>query len=88
MPDGRCSKPVGGGPHITGAQWNGPKFFGLRGQFKGMSMNAVLAPKRCAVYCRVQRRTLDQSFNSIDAQKEAGPRFIQPEPEGWIAGGR
>ena len=30
--------------------------------------------KRCAVYCRVSSdERLDQEFNSIDAQKEAGP---------------
>ena len=29
--------------------------------------------KRCAVYCRVSSdERLDQEFNSIDAQKEAG----------------
>jgi site-specific DNA recombinase len=31
------------------------------------------ARKRCAVYCRVSSdERLDQEFNSIDAQKEAG----------------
>jgi len=34
--------------------------------------------RRCAVYCRVSSdERLDQSFNSIDAQKEAGHAFIQ-----------
>ncbi|MDN3370640.1 recombinase family protein, partial [Ralstonia pseudosolanacearum] len=33
--------------------------------------------KRCAVYCRVSTdERLDQEFNSIDAQKEAGHAFI------------
>jgi DNA invertase Pin-like site-specific DNA recombinase len=50
----------------------------------------VLAPskvkKRCAVYCRVSSdERLDQEFNSIDAQKEAGHAFIQSQAhEGWI----
>jgi len=50
--------------------------------------NAILAsPKRCAVYCRVSSdERLDQSFNSIDAQKEAGHAFIKSQThEGWIA---
>ena len=51
-------------------------------------MNAPLLvpPKRCAVYCRVSSdERLDQSFNSIDAQKEAGQAFIKSQArEGWI----
>ncbi len=47
----------------------------------------LLPPKRCAVYCRVSSdERLDQSFNSIDAQKEAGHAFIKSQShEGWIA---
>jgi site-specific DNA recombinase len=48
----------------------------------------VLAPpRRCAVYCRVSSdERLDQSFNSIDAQKEAGLAYIASQrAEGWIA---
>jgi len=52
-------------------------------------MNAPLLvpPKRCAVYCRVSSdERLDQSFNSIDAQKESGHAFIKSQShEGWIA---
>lgn len=52
-------------------------------------MNSLLLapPKRCAVYRRVSSdERLDQSFNSIDAQKEAGHAFIQSQAcEGWIA---
>jgi len=52
-------------------------------------MNAAIlaSPKRCAVYCRVSSdERLDQSFNSIDAQKEAGHAFIKSQThEGWIA---
>jgi len=52
-------------------------------------MNAKPAPvtrKRCAVYCRVSTdERLDQSFNSIDAQREAGQAFIASQrAEGWI----
>jgi len=47
----------------------------------------LASPKRCAVYCRVSSdERLDQSFNSIDAQKEAGHAFIKSQThEGWIA---
>jgi site-specific DNA recombinase len=42
--------------------------------------------KRCAVYCRVSSdERLDQEFNSIDAQKEAGQAFVASQrAEGWI----
>ncbi len=48
-------------------------------------MNAV-SRKRCAVYSRVSTdERLDQSFNSIDAQREAGQAFIASQrAEGWI----
>ena len=52
-----------------------------------MNMPLPLPPRRCAVYCRVSSdERLDQSFNSIDAQKEAGHAFIKSQShEGWIA---
>lgn len=42
--------------------------------------------QRCAVYCRVSSdERLDQTFNSIDAQKEAGHAYIASQrSEGWI----
>ena len=42
--------------------------------------------KRCAVYCRVSTdERLDQEFNSIDAQREAGHAYIASQrAEGWI----
>lgn len=42
--------------------------------------------KRCAVYCRVSSdERLDQEFNSIEAQREAGHAFIASQrSEGWI----
>ncbi len=49
-------------------------------------MSAPVTRKRCAVYCRVSTdERLDQSFNSIDAQREAGQAFIASQrTEGWI----
>jgi tRNA uridine 5-carboxymethylaminomethyl modification enzyme len=49
-------------------------------------MNAVVTKKRCAVYTRVSTdERLDQSFNSLDAQREAGQAFIASQrAEGWI----
>lgn len=51
-----------------------------------MTQTPILKPKRCAVYCRVSSdEGLSQSFNSIDAQKEAGHAFIKSQAhEGWI----
>ena len=42
--------------------------------------------QRCAVYCRVSSdERLDQAFNSIDAQKEAGHAYVASQrSEGWI----
>ncbi|MBK9624963.1 MAG: recombinase family protein [Rhodocyclaceae bacterium] len=47
----------------------------------------IAVPKRCAVYCRVSTdERLDQSFNSLDAQKEAGLAYVASQrSEGWIA---
>jgi DNA invertase Pin-like site-specific DNA recombinase len=47
----------------------------------------IVTPKRCAVYCRVSTdERLDQSFNSLDAQKEAGLAYIASQrSDGWIA---
>ena len=52
-------------------------------------MSAIAPGKprqRCAVYCRVSSdERLDQDFNSIDAQKEAGRAYIVSQvAEGWI----
>ncbi len=46
----------------------------------------LVPPKRCAVYCRVSSdERLDQPFNSIDAQREAGHAYIHSQrAEGWI----
>ena len=47
----------------------------------------MATPKRCAVYCRVSSdERLDQSFNSIDAQRESGLSFVMSQrQEGWEA---
>lgn len=49
-------------------------------------MNAVVTKKRCAVYTRVSTdERLDQSFNSLDAQREAGHAYITSQrTEGWL----
>ncbi len=49
-------------------------------------MSGTVTRKRCAVYCRVSSdERLDQSFNSLDAQREAGQAFIASQrAEGWI----
>ena len=50
-------------------------------------MNEILKRRqRCAVYCRVSTdERLDQEFNSIDAQREAGHAYIASQrSEGWI----
>ncbi len=55
-----------------------------------MNTTTQIAPskprKRCAVYCRVSSdERLDQEFNSIDAQKEAGQAYVVSQrAEGWI----
>ena len=45
----------------------------------------TITRKRCAVYCRVSSdERLDQSFNSIDAQREAGIAYVASQKtEGW-----
>ncbi|MBW8067197.1 MAG: recombinase family protein, partial [Ferrovum sp.] len=50
-------------------------------------MNILASRKRCAVYTRVSTdERLDQSFNSLDAQREAGQAYIASQrAEGWIA---
>ncbi|KXW57543.1 DNA-invertase hin [Ferrovum myxofaciens] len=50
-------------------------------------MNILASKKRCAVYTRVSTdERLDQSFNSLDAQREAGQAYIVSQrAEGWLA---
>ena len=50
-------------------------------------MNDIVTKKRCAVYDRVSSdERLDQSFNSLDAQREAGHAYIASQrSEGWVS---
>src|SRR5690606_14762013 len=78
----------GGAPHHWHAMVGAEVLRAQSGQGRQTMNTAILAaPKRCAVYCRVSSdERLDQSFNSIDAQKEAGHAFIKSQThEGWIA---
>lgn len=58
-----------------------------------MSRKKKVEPKpdrqtvRCAIYTRKSTEEgLDQEFNSLDAQREAGEAFIRSQAaEGWIA---
>ena len=47
---------------------------------------SATSPLRCAIYTRKSTEEgLDQEFNSLDAQREAGEAFIQSQRrEGWI----
>ena len=52
-----------------------------------MSKRNDSSPKvRCAVYCRKSTEDgLEQEFNSLDAQREAGEAFIASQKnEGWV----
>ena len=51
-----------------------------------MSVAETKKRLRCAVYCRVSSdERLNQEFNSIDAQKEAGHAYVASQrSEGWI----
>ena len=74
---------------ITGTRWSGPLFFGLEAPAKQgdpVMSEALKRRLRCAVYSRVSTdERLDQEFNSIDAQKEAGHAYIASQrAEGWI----
>jgi site-specific DNA recombinase len=80
-------EPDGRGPAHHRHALGGPLFFGLRqGRCAMSEIAAPKARKRCAVYCRVSTdERLDQEFNSIDAQKEAGHAYIASQrAEGWI----
>ena len=73
---------------ITGTKWNGPRFFGLRGQgpaeVKIMTASAT-KDVRCAIYTRVSTDAgLDQDFNSLDAQHDAAQAYIRSQAHaGW-----
>ncbi len=79
---------------ITGARCSGPRFFGLiedgkaaRGQLV-LERDVAMLPSRplcCAVYTRKSSEEgLEQSFNSLHAQREACEAYINSQRhEGW-----
>ena len=97
---------------ITGAQWSGPRFFGLARRSpatghpshhrpmnwarKGvlqMPSRAADSPGksrqkvRCAIYTRKSTEEgLEQDFNSLDAQREAGEAFILSQEARGLGG--
>jgi len=52
-----------------------------------MTATIALRKTRCAVYCRKSSEEgLEQEFNSLDAQRDAGLAYIESQRhEGWIA---
>ena len=84
---------------ITGAQWSGPRFFGLskaerrfveRAEDRHARSLIVQNPGatfRCAIYTRKSSdEGLEQEFNSLDAQREACEAYIVSQRHaGWIA---
>ena len=77
---------------ITGTRWSGPYVLRNQGfpnqELQGGRMNAQLKPVvRCAIYTRKSSEEgLEQSFNSLDAQREACEAFIASQRhEGWRA---
>ena len=71
---------------ITGTRWSGPAFFRLNGPAKNGSRRMSKSAVRCAVYTRKSSEEgLEQSFNSLEAQREACVAYIQSQKhEGWI----
>jgi site-specific DNA recombinase len=59
------------------------------GKTQQQKMNIITPTRlvRCAVYCRKSSEEgLEQEFNSLDAQREAGMAYIQSQRhEGWLA---
>jgi site-specific DNA recombinase len=51
------------------------------------SAPAVIAKKRCAIYCRVSTdERLDQEYNSLEAQRDAGLAYVASQRhDGWLA---
>jgi site-specific DNA recombinase len=71
---------------ITGSQWSGPLFFGLKATSKEAGNGARqerYPPLRC-LHPEIFRRGLEQDFNSLHAQREASEAFIKSQQgEGW-----
>ena len=74
---------------ITGTRWSGPAFFGLKSTFvpRGAWSRVRVERKRlrCAIYTRKSSEEgLEQSFNSLEAQREACVAYVQSQRhEGW-----
>ena len=62
---------------ITGTRWSGPLFFGLQKKSSACPEGGSMTSEskkvtRCAIYTRKSSEEgLEQSFNSLDAQREA-----------------
>ena len=82
---------------ITGTNWNGYTFFGVKRRPSrtrmlpgrgGYAMSERAKPKtlRCAIYTRKSSEEgLEQDFNSLHAQREACEAYIKSQRhEGWI----
>ena len=71
---------------ISGTRWNGWTFFGLK-KYEIMTRAAQVIKRRCAIYTRKSHEEgLEQEFNSLHAQREAGLAYIASQKnEGWIA---
>ena len=72
---------------ITGTRWSGPAFFGIEPASNLSRLRMTSKHVRCAVYTRKSSEEgLEQSFNSLEAQREACRAFILSQKhEGWIA---
>ena len=74
---------------ITGSYWSGDRFFGVaehQPRRRGAAMSQGHRTHiRCAIYTRKSHEEgLDQEFNSLDAQREAGEAYIASQKhEGW-----
>ena len=71
---------------ITGTQWNGLVFFGLKNSAEPLMKKPVVRKLRCAVYTRKSSEEgLDMEFNSLDAQREACEAYVASQKaEGWL----
>ena len=74
---------------ITGQHWNGYRFFKLEKSETRPMIRATETPQskriRCAIYTRKSTEDgLEQEFNSLDAQRDAGEAYIASQlHEGW-----
>jgi hypothetical protein len=69
---------------ITGTRWSGPGIF--RDQATRAKGGCRMSQIRCAIYTRKSsEEELEQSFNSLDAQREACEAYIRKKHEGWQA---